>query len=189
MTNFKFENTHINNLETVTRSPVQDSRGNFDKLFCEADFSRYNKNISISQINLSRTNKLGTLRGLHYQKFPFLEKKIVSCVRGKIFDVVIDIRQDSPTFLKHYSIILSSESDKSVLIPEGFAHGFQSLEDNCEVLYMHTNTYQPDYEAGLNCFDPKLKIDWPLPVSNISKRDSEFENLTSDFLGIPTHEM
>jgi dTDP-4-dehydrorhamnose 3,5-epimerase len=189
MSNFQFENTNLLKIQKITRHPIQDSRGAFDKFFCKEEFSKQDKNISINQVNLSKTTQSGTLRGLHYQRFPFLEKKIVSCLRGKIFDVVVDIRKNSPTFLEHYSTILSGDSSQSVLIPEGFAHGFQSLEDNCEVLYIHTNTYRPDYESGLNCFDPRLKINWPLPPGAISKRDNEFENLTSEFLGISVDEV
>jgi dTDP-4-dehydrorhamnose 3,5-epimerase len=188
MDNFKFVKTNFDDLFVVERNPIHDSRGFFDKLFCSEDFSTYFDS-SIKQINLSKTNKIGTLRGLHFQKYPFIEKKFVSCIRGKIFDVVVDIRKNSPTFLMHYSTVLSSDSSHSLLIPEGFAHGFQSIEENSKILYMHSENYQPKFESGLNCLDPILKIDWPLPVSERSERDKEFSFISKDFLGLDINEM
>lgn len=188
MDNFKFVKTNFDDLFVVERNPIHDSRGFFDKLFCSENFSTH-FNISIKQINLSKTNTKGTLRGLHFQKYPFAEKKFISCIRGKIFDVVVDIRKNSSIFLKHYSTVLSGDSSHSLLIPEGFAHGFQSLVEDCEMLYMHSENYQPEFESGLNSLDPILKIDWPLPISERSERDKEFSFLSEDFLGLDVNEM
>ena len=121
---------------------------------------------------------------MHFQLNPYQEDKIVSCINGEIFDVAVDIREDSPTFLNYYGEILSHENNKSMCIPKGFAHGFQSLSSDCEVLYFHTEFYSSKFERGLRWDDQLLKIDWPLPVTNLSERDMGHKLLNKSFKGI-----
>ena len=121
---------------------------------------------------------------MHFQVKPFSEDKLVTCILGEIFDVVIDIRLDSPTFLGHHSQILSSKNSKSLLIPAGFAHGFQALSDDCHILYLHSENYSPDYEKGLNPMDPNLNIKWPLFVEEISEKDKTNPFIDTNFVGI-----
>jgi len=123
----------------------------------------------IKQVNYTVTNIAGSVRGLHFQVPPFAEIKLVTCIKGTIFDVAVDIRENSPTFLQYESRILSAESNLSFLIPEGFAHGFQTLEANCEILYLHSEEHKPHYEKKINVKDPKIGISWPLEITNISQ--------------------
>ncbi len=138
----------------------------------------------IRQINQSITRQKGAVRGLHYQKSPALEAKIVRCLRGRVFDVMVDLRADSPTFLKHQAVELSAENAQAVYIPEGFAHGFQALEEDCELLYLHMTPYSKEYEGGLRYDDPKLGIQWPLAATQLSQRDTGFPLLDPSFRGI-----
>ena len=128
-------------------------------------------NKSIKQINLSVTKSKGVIRGLHFQSRPFSETKIVTCIRGEVFDVAVDIRKESPTYLRWFGVVLSPDKNNSFFIPDGFAHGFQSLSDNCELVYMHSELYNQDSEGILNAFDPKIAISWPLSVLEMSDRD------------------
>ena len=130
------------------------------------------------------TSKKGTVRGMHFQYPPHAETKLVSCFRGKVFDVAVDLRKDSPTFLQSHAEILSNENLKTFLIPEGFAHGYQTLSDDCEMLYFHTANYVKEAEKGFNSTDPLLRIKWPLKISQISSRDKSHPSITSEFQGI-----
>jgi dTDP-4-dehydrorhamnose 3,5-epimerase len=138
----------------------------------------------IVQINHSLSVRKGTVRGLHFQRPPHAEIKIVTCVRGRVFDVAVDVRKHSPTFLRWHGIELSDANMDAFLIPPGFAHGFQTLENNCELIYLHTRAYAPCAEDGLRVDDPSIRIDWPLPVRNLSKRDLGFELVKGSFEGI-----
>ena len=120
---------------------------------------------------------------MHFQKPPKAEMKMVRCIRGKIIDVVVDIRKNSPTFLQHYAVELSADNMKLFVIPEGFAHGFQALEDNSEIMYLVTEFYSPEEEAGLRYSDPMLKIKWPLPITDTSTKDENHPLINSDFNG------
>lgn len=162
----------------------EDSRGAFARIFCSEELKEIFKNNTIKQVNHSITNKKGTVRGMHFQYAPNCEIKLIKCIKGKILDVVIDIRKGSSTFLQSYSVELSADNKKMVYIPEGFAHGFQTLEDNCELLYFHSNTYTPDNEGALNIKDPLLGLEWPLDIIEISKRDKEHNFLDTNFKGI-----
>ena len=144
----------------------------FVVFFCAEEFSRIGFNKSFVQINHSITKRKGTVRGFHFQKTPYTETKIVSCLKGRIFDVAVDIRMDSPTFLQWHAEELSENNNKSMYIPDGFAHGFQTLEDNCELLYLQSEFYTPGAEDSINVLDPKISIEWPLNITQISKRDS-----------------
>jgi dTDP-4-dehydrorhamnose 3,5-epimerase len=136
------------------------------------------------QQNQSVTLNKGSIRGMHYQLPPFEEIKLIRCVQGSIFDVVVDIRKDSPTFLKHFSIELSAHNNILLYVPMGFAHGFQTLTDNCTVLYNHSQIYQPGFESGLMYNDPLLNINWPLTINTVSNRDNNHPLINNNFKGI-----
>jgi dTDP-4-dehydrorhamnose 3,5-epimerase len=181
---FDFDSTSLEGLKLISRKPLQDARGSFERIFCAEDFQEVGLQRPVVQINRSVTLKSGTVRGMHFQYPPHAETKIVSCLRGEIFDVAVDIRSGSPTFLKWHGEVLSAENQKSLLIPEGFAHGFQALTDDCELLYLHTALYFPESEGALNPLDPVLDIRWPLPVSEMSDRDRTHCLLKVDFEGV-----
>ena len=181
---FNFIPTSLDGLFKIEHQPIKDSRGFLNRLFCSNDFQEIGFNKSIVQMNHTLTKREGVVRGLHYQNIPDTEAKIVSCVSGEIFDVVVDLRKNSPTFLKWHSEILSSENNFSMYIPEGFAHGFQSLSNNCNLIYMHSNSYSSNSEAALNALDPKLAISWPLEITEMSKRDKTHPMISTHFKGI-----
>jgi len=143
----------------------------------------------IVQINLSNAKEKYVTRGLHFQYPPYTETKIVTCVKGSIFDVAVDLRSDSPTFLKWFGTILSEENMQSLYIPEGFAHGSQSLSDESNLVYLHTALYSGSNEGGLNVLDPAIGIEWPNTPKHLSKRDASFLNINSNFKGININEM
>lgn len=178
------EDTSIKDLKVITSEAICDERGYFERVFCQKELSSIKENIIIEQINHSLTKNKGSVRGLHFQKPPHAEMKIVRCTRGKIFDVAVDIRKGSDTFLHWHGEILSSDNLKMLVIPEGFAHGFQTLEDNCEMLYLHTKSYHKESEGSINFSDPKLNISWPLPLTNISDKDASHSYLECIFKGI-----
>ena len=161
-----------------------DSRGAFRKLFSQAQFSGALNGKHITQINCSITDSPGTIRGLHFQRPPFSGTKIVTCMRGEIWDVVVDVRLGSPTFLQHQYTNLTADNRLGCIIPEGFAHGFQALTSNCEVLYFHTEEYAVQAEGGLNATDPQLGIDWPMAVGLRSDRDLQHPLIEEGFDGI-----
>jgi dTDP-4-dehydrorhamnose 3,5-epimerase len=138
----------------------------------------------IKQINHTGTKQAGTIRGMHFQHAPHAEIKIVSCLKGKVFDVAVDLRANSPTFLQWFATELSAENHHSLYIPEGFAHGFQTLTNDCELVYLHTAEYSPNHESALNPLDPKLAITWPDLISEISARDQNHPMINSHFKGI-----
>ncbi len=185
----KFKKTRIKGIYIIDRKNRKDKRGFFNKMFCQKTFKRYLKNKNIFQINRSFTKKKGTVRGLHFQNPPYAETKIISCIKGKVWDVAVDIRRGSPTFLKYYSIILSEEKNQSFFIPEGFAHGFQTLTDNCEMLYFHTSDYNLISEGSISATDKVLNIKWPKKITFQSKRDYNNPNLDANFLGIKINEL
>ena len=138
----------------------------------------------IVQINHSRTRLPGALRGLHYQRPPHAEMKFVRCIRGRVWDVALDLRTGSPTFLQWHAEELNPDRSRMLVVPEGCAHGFQVLEPDSEMLYLHTAFYEPAFEGGLAYNDPRLAITWPLPVTELSGADSRRPFLTEDFLGL-----
>lgn len=163
---------------------LSDERGLFFRSYCKIEFLKKNIDIDFVQFNHSFTKKIGAIRGLHYQLNPSRESKLIRCVGGKVADVVVDLREGSPTFLNHQIIELSEEQKNSVFVPFGCAHGFQTLSANCSLVYHHTDFYSPELERGIKYNDPLLKINWPLPISNISARDNSFALLPSNFIGI-----
>jgi len=179
-----FHNTWIQGLTLIELTPFKDARGEFARLFCENEFKEYNLDTSFVQINKSINYEKGTLRGLHYQVPPFAETKVVTCLQGSMFDVVVDLRKNSTSFLKSYSVELSANNNKMLYIPKGFAHGFQILEENTIVMYFHSNFYSPDSERGIMFNDKLIDISWPLAPTRISKKDKTYSPLTNQFKGI-----
>jgi dTDP-4-dehydrorhamnose 3,5-epimerase len=163
---------------------IEDNRGSFARLFCLEELIEINKGNNIKQINYSITREKGSIRGLHFQYPPKSEIKMVRCLKGKIFDVIVDLRKSSKTFLKWHGEILSEENMKMVYIPIGFAHGFQSLTGNCEMLYLHSEHYSPQHEGGIRYNDSKVNIAWPLPLTEISDKDKTYSLLEGDFKGL-----
>jgi len=162
----------IDGLKLIKRKRIKDNRGYFSRLFCADDLALAGWDETIVQINHSVTLKRGTIRGMHYQSPPCSELKLVSCIKGRIFDVAVDLRRESKTFLQWHKEIISAENNNSFLIPKGCAHGFQTLTDDVELLYCHSAYYNKQTEKALNPHDPRLSISWPLDASVISNRDA-----------------
>lgn len=183
----KFHPTAIAGLYLAESTRIGDARGSFMRLYCEEALQAATGiRRPPVQINHSYSQRKGTLRGLHFQRAPALEAKTVRCLRGRVLDVAVDLRRGSPSFLRHVAVELSPESNLAFVIPEGFAHGFQTLTDDCELLYLHSAPYAKEHEGGLRHDDPALAIDWPLPVSVLSERDASFPLIDINFHGI-TH--
>tara|TARA_R110002167_G_scaffold31464_15_gene103265 strand:+ start:9030 stop:9578 length:549 start_codon:yes stop_codon:yes gene_type:complete len=176
--------TPINGLVVIDTVQNTDKRGCFSRLFCQLTLSDLLMDKNIVQINHSITNQKGALRGLHYQKSPAIETKLVRCLRGEVFDVAVDLRPESTTFLHWYGQILSAQNAKMMLIPDGFAHGFQALQDDVELLYLHTEFYQPSFEGGIHYQDPKLNIQWPLAITDISEKDAHLPYINDKYEGL-----
>jgi dTDP-4-dehydrorhamnose 3,5-epimerase len=180
----KYSPTPLKNAWVVEAEPIFDHRGNFVRFFCQNELREIHQGKPIAQMNYSITVKKGAVRGMHFQHPPKATTKLVRCLRGSVFDVIVDLRQNSPTFLQWHGELLSGENMKMLYIPEGFAHGFQNLEENCEMLYLHTEFYSPPHEGGIRYDDPKIEIKWPLETSEISERDQSHPLLAPDFSGI-----
>ncbi len=170
-----FKETIIKGCFEIELEKRGDERGFFARLFCKNEFEQMNLENNFVQINNSLTLKKGTIRGMHLQKKPFEETKVVRCLKGSIFDVAVDFRKNSPTYLKYFSTNLTSENRKMLYVPKGCAHGFLSLEDNTEVFYLVSNYYNSDSEIGLNYKDPLLKIKWPIEIEHISEKDKMWD--------------
>lgn len=168
----------------VETTPFRDHRGSFARFFCANELAEVLGNRRIVNINHSRTAKTGAIRGLHFQYPPAAEMKLVRCIRGKVWDVAVDLRAGSPTFLKWHAVELTPENALMLVVPEGFAHGFQVLEENSEIMYLVTAFYTPGSEGGIRYDDPLLSIDWPLPATDLSARDEAFKGIGTDFKGI-----
>ena len=181
---FLFTPTPLSGMWIAERKILEDGRGAFSRMFCADEFREIGLNRPIVQINHSVTRMKGTVRGLHFQHPPHAETKIVSCLQGEVFDVAVDLRQGSKTFLSWHGEKLSAENRKSIIIPEGFAHGFQALTDHCELVYLHTEFYAPEVETGFNVKDKRLGIDWPLPISDLSERDKNHAFIKDDYAGV-----
>jgi dTDP-4-dehydrorhamnose 3,5-epimerase len=182
----KVTTTAIRDVSVVERSPILDNRGAFARFFCEQELQTVLHGRQIVQINHSRTNAVGAIRGMHYQRPPHAEMKLIRCIKGRVWDVAVDIRQGSPTFLQWHAEELTPENGRMLVVPEGCAHGFQVLEAGSEMLYLHTAAYARDFEGALAYNDPMLSISWPLPVTDLSASDSQRPHISSDFLGIAT---
>jgi len=171
--------SYVIELDTFT-----DDRGWFARTYCKNEFSKIGHNSEWLQMNHSFTKQQGAIRGMHYQLPPFSEIKMVRCIAGAVFDVIIDLRKESSTFLKWFGTELSAENKKMLYIPEGFAHGFQTLRNDCELIYHHSQFYTPGAEGGIKFNDHKINISWPLPVTNISERDNQHPLLDENFKGL-----
>jgi len=182
---FTVEATPLAGLVTVQRQPLVDSRGFLARMFCAEELAPAGWTWPIAQINHTHTARCGTVRGLHFQRPPAAEAKLVSCLRGAVWDVAVDLRAGSPTFLQWFGTELSAANHRALLIPPGFAHGFQALADDCEILYLHSAAHAPASEGGLDALDPRLAIAWPLPVAERSPRDAEHPLLAPGFTGLP----
>jgi dTDP-4-dehydrorhamnose 3,5-epimerase len=173
----------LNGAYIIEPNKQYDSRGSFSRVFCQEELSNIFDG-NIVQINHSITSKKGSVRGLHFQYPPSSEIKMVKCIKGSVFDVIVDIRENSTTFLQWFGTVLSAENMRMLYIPKGFAHGFQTLEEDIQMLYMHSEVYAPENEGALNVLDPRLAIEWPLPLGGLSRRDTHHPMITQDFQGI-----
>lgn len=176
--------TPLVGLTLIETSPISDERGSFVRVFCDDELAAIRPGLRFPQINLSVTRHRGTVRGMHFQYPPAAEAKLIRCVRGKVFDVAVDLRIDSATYLHWHAVELDASAPLQVFIPEGFAHGFQALSDDAQLIYMHTAQWSREHEGTLRHDDPALAIAWPLPVLHVSAKDRSAPLIDADFAGI-----
>jgi len=173
-----FTQSTISEVFTIEPKLLEDSRGFFARMFCENEFADHGLEHHFVQCNLSYNGFKGTVRGMHFQKSPYEEVKLVRCTRGAIFDVVVDFRSDSPTYLQWFGTELSESNRKMLYVPRGFAHGYQTLTEGAEVFYQVSEFYTPGSEGGLNWKDPAIGIDWPIEDAKfISDKDASWPSL------------
>jgi dTDP-4-dehydrorhamnose 3,5-epimerase len=175
----RFTETGLSGAAIIDPSPHQDGRGRFMRAWCAREFAEHGINFAPVQANLGFSVRQGTIRGLHFQQVPALESKLVRCTRGSMFDVVVDLRPNSPTFAKWYGTTLSADNGRMLFVPEECAHGYQTLEENTEMHYMTSAYYAPDYARGVRFDDPLFAIEWPLPATNISEQDRKWPLMQS----------
>lgn len=168
----KFTETPLKGAFIIDLEQRSDSRGFFARAFCAREFEEHGLKTAVAQCNMAYNYKKGTMRGLHYQVAPAAEAKLVRCIGGAVYDVLVDLRPDSPTYLQHYGLELSADNRRAVYVPEMFAHGYLTLTDNAELFYQVSEFYTPGTEQGLRYNDPALKIEWPLAVEVISEKDA-----------------
>lgn len=185
MSRFTVIETPLAGLKVIERQRLQDPRGFLSRLFCADELRQAGWQNPVVQINHTLTRRSGALRGMHFQRAPYSEMKLVSCLRGDIFDVAVDLRTGSPTFLHWHAERLSADNGRALLIPEGFAHGFQAMTEDCELLYLHSQAHAPSSEGGVNAQDPRIGIEWPLTIAEQSDRDRGFAPLPPDYPGLP----
>lgn len=179
-----FTETKLKGSYEITLTPHGDNRGWFARTYCKNEFEQIGHHAEWVQINHSFSAQKGTVRGMHFQNPPFAEIKMLRCIAGSVYDVIVDLRKESSTFLKWYGTELSAANKKMLYIPAGFAHGFQTLSDDAELIYHHTEFYTPAAEAGIDYNDPAINIVWPLPVSELSVRDTNHPLIDSTFKGL-----
>lgn len=177
----KFIETNIEGVYIIELNPYSDERGIFSRIYCKKELQEIGINKDFVQANYSLTHKKGSVRGLHYQIHPKEEAKLIKCINGRVFDVAVDLRKNSSSFLQWVKIELSKENMKMIYIPEGCAHGFQTLEDNCELLYFHSEFYSSEHERTIYYKDDKINIQWPLETSEISDKDLKAEKFNEYF--------
>lgn len=185
---FTFIPTALAGVWRVQRQSMRDARGAFCRFYCAEDFAAIGVEAPLAQINHSYSRHAGTVRGLHFQRSPQAETKVVTCMAGRVFDIAVDLRQGSPTFLCWAGLELSAENQEGLVIPPGCAHGFQTLSDDCQLIYLHTAAHAPEFEGGISMFEPRLRPyppRLPLPVTEMSARDRGYPLLSSDFQGFP----
>ncbi len=183
MNRFSTIETPLAGLVLLARAKMSDERGYLSRLYDRDTMTDFGWPGGVAQINQTETRKAGTVRGMHFQTAPVADAKLVTCLNGAVMDIVIDIRKGSPTFLNHYATQLSAENARSLLIPPGFAHGFQALEDNVMLIYAHSAPYDSEAERGFNPDDPALAILWPLDISHLSVRDQNHPPMAANFEG------
>ena len=172
-----FTETSLEGAFIIELDPHHDERGFFARAWCEREFVEHGLSSSLKQCNISFSTTTGTLRGLHYQAAPYEETKLIRCVKGAIYDVIVDLRTESRTFTQYFAAYLTEENRKMLYVPEGFAHGFQTMADNTEVFYQMSQLYVQDAARGIRWDDPAFRIDWPsVPKRTMSSRDREFPN-------------
>lgn len=184
VSNLKIISDHFGGVKVIERRKIEDDRGFFSRIFCAEELGQAGWAHPIAQINHSYTAKKGSIRGMHFQKPPASEVKLVTCIRGAVYDAVVDVRKKSNYFLKNQTEILSADNRLAFLIPEGFAHGFQALTDDVELVYIHSSPFNSDLEGGLNPLDPLIGIQWPLEVASISLRDRNMNFINEEFEGL-----
>ena len=184
MSRFDVEPTPLSGLMRVSRQRLGDARGSLTRIFCADELRAGGWLEPVAQINHTLTLQAGTVRGMHFQYPPHADAKLVSCLRGEVWDVALDLRSGSATFLQWHAERLSADNGLALLIPSGFAHGFQALTDNAEMLYCHSHPHEPGAEGGLHALDARLAITWPLPVIGLSPRDAAHPRLEQGFAGM-----
>jgi dTDP-4-dehydrorhamnose 3,5-epimerase len=173
----QFTETRLKGAYVIDLERREDSRGFFSRAFCQKEFSAHGLNPVIAQANVAYNIKKGTLRGMHFQFPPAGETKLVRCTRGGILDIIVDLRPESETYLQNIAVELNEENGRALYVPERFAHGYQALRDRTETSYQVGEFYAPECESGLMYNDPKLRLNWPLPVAVISEKDQNFKSL------------
>jgi dTDP-4-dehydrorhamnose 3,5-epimerase len=184
MSRFSSASLPLAGLKLVERQRLGDDRGFLSRMFCAEELAESGWQKPIAQISHTYTCQKGTVRGLHFQYYPHAEMKLVSVIRGELWDVAVDLREGSPTYLQWHGETLSAQNNRAMLIPEGFAHGFQAVTDDVEILYCHSAAYSEEAEGGLNPMDTKLNIKWPLPISRMSSRDQSHPFIDDEFTGL-----
>ena len=179
-----FAETPLSGAYLVALAPRQDNRGWFVRTFDKTAFAEIGFLDSWTQMNQSMTHQAGAVRGMHFQHPPHAEVKLVRCVAGRVFDVIVDLRAGSPTFLRWFGAELSADNRQMLFIPKGFAHGFQTLTPDCQLIYCHSTDYAPDFEGAVRYNDPRVGITWPLPVTDLSERDANHPFLDDHFAGL-----
>jgi dTDP-4-dehydrorhamnose 3,5-epimerase len=174
----QFHPTRLDGAWQIELAPAKDERGGFVRTFCEREFGERGLETRFVQHSLSINTHKGTLRGMHFQRAPHEEVKLVRCQRGAIWDVIVDLRPDSPSYLQWQGFELTAENGMQLYVPRGFAHGFQTLSDDCEVFYLISEFYAPEAASGLRHDDPRFAIAWPAPVSVMSEKDRAWPDFT-----------
>jgi dTDP-4-dehydrorhamnose 3,5-epimerase len=181
----KFTETKLKGAYVIDIEPIGDERGFFARAWCRKEFEAHSLITEVAQANLSYNRDRGTVRGMHWQVPPHAETKLVRCIRGAIYDVIVDLREASPTYLEWIGVELTAENHRILFVPEGFAHGFQTLEDHTEVYYQVSEFYTPEAERGARHDDPAFGISWPLPVSSLSAKDASWPDFDTAGAGMP----
>lgn len=176
--------TSIRGVVEVESERVNDARGSFYRAFCDKELEECLGGRTIQQVNVSQTHAVGAIRGLHFQYPPMAEMKLIRCIQGRVWDVALDLRADSETFLKWYATELSEANNVMLVVPDGCAHGFQVLESNSKLLYLHTAHYSPEHEGAVRFDDPMAGVDWPLDPVDMSEKDRDVALLKEEFKGI-----
>jgi len=174
----KFTELELKGAFVIEVDKIQDERGFFGRLWCENELKKHGLNTNIVQSNVSLSKKKGTLRGMHFQRGEYAETKFVRCTQGSVYDVIVDLRPESPTFKQWCGVKLTADNYKMIYVPENFAHAFLTLEDNSEVYYMVTQFYNSENEGGLRYNDPEINIEWPIEINEISDKDNNHPNFS-----------